>query len=632
MRSSRIHRSVASLVLSLALMGLASCGGSSDPNAYSVSGKVAGLASGESMELELNGRAITVSASGAFSFPDAVSPNAAYAVAVATQPYGQVCTVTNGSGRALTKSVTNVQISCATATFTLSGTLNGLAPGSRVVLENNGGDALTLSSNGRFSFVSPVAFNGKYAVTVGEEPVGAICTVQHASGAGVTANVNSVAVTCSPLTFTVSGTLSGLVGGTQVTLENNAADALTLSANGKFTFATPVAQLGAYNITVSGEPVGQTCSVTNGQGTHVIANVSNVTVACSTANYTIGGSVSGLGSGQQVTLENNGGDALTVTTNGPFTFSTPVVYGGAYTVSVGTQPSGAQVCLVSNGAGSSIAADVTSVAIDCVANTVSFTTPGSYTWTVPEGLASISIVATGGGGGGGGLSGSIAGPVGGAGALVTSTLSVTPGQVLNLIVGGGGQSGTNGPSLGGGGYYFGAGGGGGGSTTVNAGTSHQIIAGGGGGGGSINGGAGGDAGGTNGTGGNGGNAYGGAMTGGGGGSGGTGGPAGTDFGGPGGSPGSDGNGGPGGLGGSNGSYPGGTGGSSAGSGAGANGTAGLWSGGGGGGFGGGGTGGHSTGGGAGGSTGPLGTTYGPAGNGGGSATNGGDGSIVISLQ
>lgn len=627
MRSSWIDRSTAFVVLLVLGLALASCGDSSD--AYSVSGNVAGLGSKESLELQMNGQAMTVSASGPFTFPTAVSPNAAYAVSVATQPYGQVCTVTNGSGTAKNP-VTNVQVTCAATTFTVSGTLAGLPAGAKVVLDNNGADALTVSANGPFSFGTSVAFNGKYSVTVATEPTGAICTVQRGSGAGVTANVSSIAVMCSPTTFTVSGALSGLVNSTQVTLENNGADPLNLSANGPFNFSTPVAKSGAYNVTVSSQPVGQTCSVTNGQGNNVTANVSNVTVACSTATYTIGGSVSGLSAGQQVTLEDNGGDALTVTANGPFTFSTPVVYGGAYTVTVGTQPTGI-VCLVSNAAGSSIAADVSSVGIDCVGNTVSFTTPGTYTWTVPDGLASISIVTTGGGGGGGGLSGTIAGPAGGAGAVVTSTLTVTAGQVINLVVGGGGQSGTNGPSFGGG-YSYGAGGGGGGSSTVDAGSSHQIIAGGGGGGGSINGGAGGDAGGTNGAGGDGGSSFGGAASGGGGGSGGTGGVAGTGFFGPGGSAGGNGNGGPGGTGGSNGSYPGGNGGSGTGAGSGASGGSGFWCGGGGGGYGGGGTGSQSTGGGAGGSTGPAGTTYGPAANAGGSATNGGDGSIVITLQ
>ncbi len=641
MPSPSAGRLVASVALLLAALSLASCDSSgSGGSVDTVSGSVSGLASGASLLLELNqASTVTVTSSGSFTFPTGVSPNGTYSVTVATQPQGEVCTVANGRGTGTTSNVTNVEVTCTTVTFTLSGTLTGLAAGSQVVLENHGADALTLTADGSFGFSTPVTFDGTYAVTVATEPVDAICTVQHGTGAGVTADVTSIAVTCSTVAFTLSGTLSGLASGMQVTLENNSADPLTLSANGPFTFSTPVAKLGAYNVTVNPQPAGQTCSVTNGQGTQVTRNVSNITVSCSINTYTVGGSVAGLAAGQQVTLEDNGGDSLTVTGNGPFVFATSLTYGSAYTATVGTQPTGGLICLVSNGAASSISADVTNVGINCVPNTVSFTTPGSYTWTVPAGLTSISVVATGGGGGGGGLSGPNAGQVGGAGAVVTSTLSVTPGQVLNLVVGGGGGAGANGPSNGNG-FSLGAGGGGGGSSSVDASTDvatlaayPEIIAGGGGGGGSYLGGAGGNAGGAGGAGGNGGDAdFGQPATGGGGGSGGTGGAAGTNCDGQSCNAGSNGDGGAGGVGGSNdGSIPGGSAGSGAGTGTGGSGTS-YVNGAGGGGYGGGGGGGISAGGGAGGSTGPAGTTYAPANNGGGSATNGGDGSIVITLQ
>src|SRR5437879_7686570 len=62
---------------------------------------------------------------------------------------------------------------------------------------------------------------------------------------------------------------------------------------------------------------------------------------------------------------------------------------------------------------------------------VDFTTAGAATFTVPEGVTSLSIAAAGGGGGG-----SIS-FTGGSGAVVTTTLSVTPGQMLDLFVGAG---------------------------------------------------------------------------------------------------------------------------------------------------------------------------------------------------
>jgi hypothetical protein len=82
--------------------------------------------------------------------------------------------------------------------------------------------------------------------------------------------------------------------------------------------------------------------------------------------YTIGGTVSGLTTGQQVTLLNNGGDATTVTGNGTFTFPTPVVYGGTYAATVGTQPT-TENCTVTNGNSNNTTANISNVSITCSA-------------------------------------------------------------------------------------------------------------------------------------------------------------------------------------------------------------------------------------------------------------------------
>jgi N-acetylneuraminic acid mutarotase len=86
--------------------------------------------------------------------------------------------------------------------------------------------------------------------------------------------------------------------------------------------------------------------------------------------YTIGGTVQGL-SGAGLVLQDNSGNNLSVGANGAFTFTTPLTSGGAYNVTVLTQPSGpAQNCLVTNGNGNANA-DVTNVQIACV---------GDWTW------------------------------------------------------------------------------------------------------------------------------------------------------------------------------------------------------------------------------------------------------------
>jgi hypothetical protein len=203
-----------------------------------------------------------------------------------------------------------------------------------------------------------------------------------------------------------------------------------------------------------------------------------------------------------------------------------------------------------------------------VPTTVTFNyTGGQQTWVVPTGITSITVDASGAKGG----DGRNGGPYpGGTGARVQTTLTVTPGETLNIYVGG------QGASTSAGGYNGGAsgqnGGGGGGASDIRQGgtalTNRVVVAGAGGGSGYWNGsGPGyGGAGGQNGS--NGTNA--GSATGGGGGTQSAGGVGGTDGGYNGGN-GSIGQGGTGGFGygaGGGGGYYGGGGGGGYGSGAG----------------------------------------------------------------
>jgi len=105
------------------------------------------------------------------------------------------------------------------------------------------------------------------------------------------------------------------------------------------------------------------------------------------------------------------------------------------------------------------------------ATSVSFTTAGCSTWSVPAGVTSLAIQAVGAAGTAGyGSSGK-----GAKGDGVTATLSVSPGEILDVCVDvGGGPGGTNG---------FGTGGGASGVSIGTDFTQPVLVAGGGGGGG-----------------------------------------------------------------------------------------------------------------------------------------------------
>jgi hypothetical protein len=69
-----------------------------------------------------------------------------------------------------------------------------------------------------------------------------------------------------------------------------------------------------------------------------------------------------------------------------------------------------------------------------------FNTPGTYSWTVPDGVTDISVAGVGGGGGG---SQKTTGGSGGGGGLISysNQISVTPGTICTIVVGGGGATG-----------------------------------------------------------------------------------------------------------------------------------------------------------------------------------------------
>jgi hypothetical protein len=85
----------------------------------------------------------------------------------------------------------------------------------------------------------------------------------------------------TPVTYSVSATVSGL-NGTGLVLQNNGGGDITVIANGTVTFASMQASGTAYAVTVLTQPSGpaQTCTVASGSGTIAQANVTNVTVTC----------------------------------------------------------------------------------------------------------------------------------------------------------------------------------------------------------------------------------------------------------------------------------------------------------------------------------------------------------------
>jgi 6-phosphogluconolactonase (cycloisomerase 2 family) len=204
-------------------------------------------------------------------------------------------------------------------------------------------------------------------------------------GGGSSAPPSQSSAPPPPTQYSIGGTVSGLTG-TGLVLQDNGGDNLSVSQNGAFTFATKINSGAAYSVTVMTQPSGQTCTVANGSGT-ASGNVTNVAVSCTAATagtVTIGGTVTGL-SGTGLVLQDNGGDNLTVSQNGTFTFATALATGTAYAVTVATQPTG-QTCTVTNGTGTTASSNVTNVAVSCSAATAAV---GKFAYVANNGDGTI---------------------------------------------------------------------------------------------------------------------------------------------------------------------------------------------------------------------------------------------------
>ena len=151
--------------------------------------------------------------------------------------------------------------------------------------------------------------------------------------------------------------ISGQSTAANVYTEN---EALGITTDGTYSFGS-FSSGTSYNITVLQQPVSQTCTVTEGEGT--LSASTTVVVTCSSESYTVSGTVVGLYSGQSVTLQNNSGDDLTVSDNTSFSFTTKVAQGATYLVTVKTQPT-AQTCTPNLNSGV-VSDNVSDVSIIC---------------------------------------------------------------------------------------------------------------------------------------------------------------------------------------------------------------------------------------------------------------------------
>ncbi len=195
------------LVSSALLAAAAACGSSTTPTEYS--GSTTGDASThpDATSDDASGgqpEGSTTDGDDEATAPDAGDDASGSAAPDATAPDASLVDAGNGDASDAGSGPVDAAPDAAPVPSMVSGILKGLSPGESITLEDNGGDAVTLSANGAFSFPTLVAPGAPYAVTVSTPPTSPIaqkCTVARGAGNGPGTAVTNVEVDCDLIAF-----------------------------------------------------------------------------------------------------------------------------------------------------------------------------------------------------------------------------------------------------------------------------------------------------------------------------------------------------------------------------------------------------------------------------------------------
>jgi hypothetical protein len=421
-------------------LGLAGCWGGGDPPSapatYSVGGSVAGLTTAGLVLANGSDTASLAAGATGFTFAAALATGSNYAVTVQSQPANATCVVSGGSGTVGTAAVTGVAVACTPLAFMVGGSVTGLAATGLVLA--NGADTVTVASGATgFTLPTTVAQGASYTVTVQTQPAGEHCSLTSSTGTIAGANVTNVAVACAAVSHSLGGTISGLPSAGLVLA--NGSDTLSPAAGALgFTFATPVAEGGAYAVSVQTQPTGATCSVGSGSGTMGTSSVASVQVTCAANAYHVGGTIAGLTAGGLILA--NGTDTVSPAASATnFTFPLPVSFGGSYSVTVTQQPTGLTCSVAGIFPATMGAGNVANVAVTCATAAAYAPLAGHEVCTPP--------ISQDGTGSGASIPGATAMTFDAAGNVYTtsgfSVHKITPAGVATTLAGsdGGGQPG-----------------------------------------------------------------------------------------------------------------------------------------------------------------------------------------------
>ncbi|MDH5547277.1 MAG: proprotein convertase P-domain-containing protein [Gammaproteobacteria bacterium] len=145
-------------------------------------------------------------------------------------------------------------------------------------------------------------------------------------------------------TFTIGGVITGLSG--DVVLANHGVEHLNLSQNGNFEFTLPLLDGEDYKVTVATQPQNGECSVQNGEGLVVGANVNYIIVFCDGGDNTALARINQLQGVLEITTVS--GYRIVVNRSGDIPIALPVNERNSTRFTIDRQPEGQWCTLASN--------------------------------------------------------------------------------------------------------------------------------------------------------------------------------------------------------------------------------------------------------------------------------------------
>ncbi|WP_028102687.1 hypothetical protein [Pseudoduganella violaceinigra] len=134
-----------------------------------------------------------------------------------------------------------------------------------LVLQNNGGDDLTITGNGSFAFPTRMATDAPFNITIKTTPADVTCQLSNNTGKINYYTYQQASVVCTPVPYVLGGTVSGLAAeNTGLVLANGARTVGVVPGSSTWQFAEKVPNNSVYGVTVLAQPAGKTCSVSGG--------------------------------------------------------------------------------------------------------------------------------------------------------------------------------------------------------------------------------------------------------------------------------------------------------------------------------------------------------------------------------